>query len=127
LKRVPLDVGLRPTPEAVTVGAVANAAPSITTIVPAVALARDAEAPEMVVALPTVGVMLYCRVEAVVLLSVIHSDHKEVIRTSPTAVKTVSAFTITLALVDAICPEFCGAPAALILTETDIFKSPRTA
>jgi hypothetical protein len=57
LNIVPLAVVFNPTPDALTVGAVDNAEPSITTIVPTVALARVADAPEIVAALPADGVI----------------------------------------------------------------------
>jgi len=66
------------------VGAVLSAAPSRITIVPAAALAREAEAPLIVTLLAgTVVVTLYCKVDAVAPFAVIHSEYKDTICISP--------------------------------------------
>jgi len=71
-----------------------RAVPWRTTEAPATALARDAEAPEKVVAEPTVGAAWYCSVDAVESLVVTHSETNEVIAIGPVAVKITVPFTI---------------------------------
>ena len=59
LKIIPRAVVFNATPVAATVGAAAKVEPSITTTVPIAALAKEADAPEIVAAVPVVGVSLY--------------------------------------------------------------------
>ena len=117
-KYIPLAAWLNPTPLGEIVGAVASASPTKVTIVPAAAEASVAEAPEMVVDVPIVGTIRYCRVDAVALLAVTHTDTRSCTVTSPVEVKIVSPFTIT-AVADTILlssiPDIC-APAWLYHT-----------
>ena len=64
-------------------GAVASEVGFRRTVVPAVALAKEAEAAEMVLALPTVGVDEYCMVEAVASFAVTQTDSSSTIISGP--------------------------------------------
>ena len=110
-KYIPLAAWLNPTPLGEIVGAVASASPTKVTIVPAAAEASVAEAPEMVVDVPIVGTIRYCRVDAVALLAVTHTDTRSCTVTSPVEVNIVLPFTMT-AVADTILlsssPEICA-------------------
>jgi hypothetical protein len=55
------------------------------TVEPAVALASEALAPEIVAADPTVGTDCHCIVEAVPLFAVMHSDSRSMMMIGPLA------------------------------------------
>src|SRR5690349_7965269 len=87
-----------PDEAATTVGAVLRAVGASLTVVPAVAFARDADAPEIVAALPTFGVELHCSVEAVAPFAVTQTENSSSILIGPPLiVKMVVPFTMTAA------------------------------
>ena len=92
------------TPAAVdTVGAFDTAPSWAVTTTPAAALAKVAEAAEMFAVVEVaLFVEVYCNVEAVALLAVLHTDIKAKINKSPVVVKMVKPFVITAAVVFAL-------------------------
>jgi hypothetical protein len=96
--------GDTPTPAAVdTVGALLTAPSWAVTTTPTAAFAKEAEAADMFAVVDVaLFVEVYCRVDAVALLDILHTDINAKINKSPVVVKMTKPLVITAGVVFAL-------------------------